>query len=290
MPLVDKDQTAALLGRVSRANVERDVRHLSTTYPTRHTLGAHHNACADWLAARFRAAGWRDVRFHTYARGNKTLKNVVAAKPTASQASSKPIKTTLVCAHFDSRMEDLGDAEARAPGANDNASGVAVLLEMARLLANVPITDNLRFVLFSGEEQGLWGSEAYAADPKNHANLRFVLNLDQIGYPPKDRAVFVDRDESGRPDNNAASAHLVARVRELARTRVNVPTRVDPAYGSDYIPFEARGVPIVGLYEAGKNYPHYHRPTDTVDKVDFAYVGDMARLALATVLVLARNP
>jgi aminopeptidase YwaD len=112
-----------------------------------------------------------------------------------------------------------------------------------------------------------------------------VFNLDEIGYPPKDRALFVDRDEGGRVrENDAAAAALVERVRTLARSVVKVPTRVDPAEDSDYVPFEAEGYVIAGLYEAGEHYPAYHRTDDTMEKVDFAYVTDMARLTTAVLL------
>jgi len=272
----------SLLKQVSRANLERDVRHLSTAYPTRHTLGKHLDASADWLAGRMRAHGYRDVAFHTYERGGRRLRNVVTNK------AGRAKRTILVSAHYDSRAQNLADAEARAPGANDNATGVAAVLEVARLLRPLALADSLRFVFFSGEEQGLWGSYAYARQVRaENLDLRFVFNLDQIGYPPRDRALYVDRDESGRRENNAASAALVRKVQELARTVVRVPTRVDPAYGSDYIPFEQQGHTIVGLYEAGKDYPAYHRSDDTIEKVDFAYVTDMTRLCLATLLAEA---
>jgi Zn-dependent M28 family amino/carboxypeptidase len=269
-----------LVGRISRANIERDVRYLSTTFPTRHTLGRYADAAAEWIARRLRENGIRDVGFHGYERAGRRLRNVVGAKP------GKLRRTILACAHYDSRMQRLDDAESPAPGANDNATGVAALLEVARVLAPLPLSDSLRIVLFSGEEQGLWGSQAYARQLRaERADVHFVFNLDEIGYPPKDRALFVDRDEGGRlPDNDGASAALVERIRTLARTVVKVPTRVDPAEDSDYVPFEAEGYVIAGLYEAGERYPGYHRTDDTMEKVDFAYVTDMARLTTAVLL------
>lgn len=285
-------EIAAFIRKVSRANIERDVRHLSTAYPTRHTLSKYHLPCSEWIAARLRQMGLSSVGFHEYEREGKRLRNVVAEKPTALTGSKKPPKTVIACAHFDSRMERVRDSEARAPGANDNATGVAILFEAARLLQSVPLPDTIRFVFFSGEEQGLWGSTAYASDPKSsgQGGIRFVFNIDQVGYPPPDRAIFVDRDQGGVAQNNAMSASLVASVQRLARDVVRVPTRIDPAEGSDYIPFEQKGLAIVGLYEAGKNYPQYHKTTDTADKVDFAYVTDVARLTAASLFALARNP
>jgi Zn-dependent M28 family amino/carboxypeptidase len=275
---------ANLITRISRANIERDVRHLSTAFPNRHTLGPYLNDAADWLAKRLKESGAQNVRFHAYEREGKRLRNVLADRPGGGKGSGD--KTILVCAHYDSRMENLANANAPAPGANDNATGVAVLLEAARLLVAIPTADAFRFCLFSGEEQGLWGSSAYAREVRQERlDIRFVFNLDQIGYPPPTREITVDRDERNRrPENDAASAALAARIVTRARDVVKVPTRIGPAFGSDYLPFEAEGYVITGLYEAGKDYPHYHQTTDTADKVDFAYVHDMARLTLATLL------
>ena len=265
-----------MLSRVDRRRIERDVRHLAS-YPTRHTLGRYHYPASDWLAEQLRIAGIRDVGFHLYSAANRfRLRNVVGIKP------GKTARTTIVCGHFDSRMQDRNDSTSRAPGADDNGSGVAAILELARLLAPIALTDTLRFVFFSGEEQNMWGSKAYASQVHaEKTDIHFVFNVDEIGYPPSDRALFVDRDEAHADDTG--SAPLVARIQELARRVVHVPTRTDPAQDSDYVPFADLGYVITGLYEAGK-YPAYHTTGDTPDKVDYDYVTDMTRLALATLL------
>ncbi len=226
--------------------------------------------------------GYRSTR-HAYEHSGKQLHNVLAQKPGGSGGA------ILLCAHFDSRQENLGAPESPAPGANDNATGVAVLFEMARLLKDVPLRVPLRFALFSGEEQGLWGSTAYAAECKKRGEkLTLVFNLDEVGYPDRAKSLFLDRDEGGVPANNAASATLVARLEALAKTVVKVPTKIDPVEASDYVPFEQLGYVVTGLYEGEYRYPHYHKSTDTPDKVDFAYVTDMARLTLAFLLDYAK--
>ena len=275
--MLDK-QSEALLKQVSRANIERTVRELAA-FPTRHTRSRYLGPVADLLVRRLRGFGYRDVALRPYTVGALRLNNVVCAKPGATKA------TILIGAHFDSRMERENDADARAPGASDNATGVAALLEAARLLAPIKLRDTVQFVLFSGEEQGLWGSTAYAREvKKTNLPLRFVFNIDQVGYPGKRRAINVDRDEGNvSRENDAASRRLVETVQQLAKRYVSVPTVVDPAYGSDYMPFEAQGYPIVGLYE-GEGYPDYHKMTDTPDKVDFAFVAEVAKLTLATLL------
>ncbi|MGC4044432.1 MAG: M28 family metallopeptidase [Armatimonas sp.] len=268
-----------LVSQVSRANLERDVRELSTKWPTRHTMSRHHEAIADYLKGRMETLGLQ-TSLHTYTAQGKTRLNVIG-----ETGPKNPRSTVLFCGHFDSRQERIDQPEAPAPGADDNATGVATLLETARLLKDVPLKDRVIFAFFSGEEQGLWGSAAYTRVVQKPP-LRFVFNLDQIGYPAQkgDKAVFVDVDERGKSENNAASKKLVARCEELAKTIVKVPTRVDPVEGSDYVPFEQAGVTVLGLYEGEYRYPFYHKSTDTADKVDYGYLTDMTRLTLAFLL------
>ncbi len=77
------------------------------------------------------------------------LENIVCEKPGSTN------NTVMISAHYDSRMEDINNSTARAPGADDNASGVSALLEVARILSNVSLNYSIIFVLFSGEEQGI---------------------------------------------------------------------------------------------------------------------------------------
>jgi Zn-dependent M28 family amino/carboxypeptidase len=270
-----------LVSQISQDRLKRRVYDLSTRWPTRHTLSRHHAPCAAYLQGVMAGLGLKKTAaLHTYQAQGKTCYNVIG-----ELGPKNPRSSVLFCAHFDSRQERIDQPEAPAPGANDNATGVAALLEVALLLRGVALKDRVVFALFSGEEQALWGSTAYARVPQKPP-LRFVFNLDQIGYPPQtgEKSLFVDVDERGRPDNNDASKKLVARCVELARTVVRVPTRTDPVEGSDYIPFEKIGVPVLGLYEGEYRYPHYHKSTDTASKVDYAYLADMTRLTMAFLL------
>jgi len=290
---VRRARDLALLRQISEERLRQDIRTLSTRWPTRHTFTKHHPDQVRWLSERLTEVGWMsrseqwtDPKRPDPREGFRPAFNVIGELRSAGAKSA-----TVLCAHFDSRQQDINNPEAPAPGADDNASGVAVLLECARILARhtEPRRDHIRLVFFSGEEQGLLGSRWHADQPANRSGVRFVLNLDQIGFPPPDRALHVDRDTTGNPTNNAESERLVNRVRKLAEEIGKIPTRVAPAEGSDYLSFERHGIPITGLYEAGKNYPHYHRHTDTWDKVDIPYVAAMAKVTLATVLELARD-
>ena len=156
---------------------------------------------ANWLEARFVGLGYSQVSLHGYTRDGFQRQNVVCTKAGVGGTG----RVILVCGHYDSRMEDLGDATARAPGADDNATGVAILLEVARILAQVELRDAVQFIAFSGEEQGYWGSTAYAQHVQaNGIDVQRLINLDQVGYPPTDLAVIVERDLGNAVASNDA--------------------------------------------------------------------------------------
>ena len=103
------------------------------------------------------------------------LKNIACEKPGSTN------NTIIISAHYDSRMENINNRPARAPGADDNASGVSALLEVARILSNISLNHSIIFVLFSGEEQGKWGSTHYADYiDKMDVDLDLLINLDMV--------------------------------------------------------------------------------------------------------------
>lgn len=133
---------------------------------------------ADYLYRRLKQIQGLEVRFHFYQVGGKTWKNVVARCP----GTKNPETVYLFCAHFDSHQAGLG-ASGSAPGADDNGSGVAVLLEGARILAKDPGHNTIDWVFFSNEEQDHLGSKAYVQDLKAKGlSITGVINVDTIGY------------------------------------------------------------------------------------------------------------
>ena len=148
---------AALTEQVSQSNITQWVNELCS-FHTRHTKSNYINQVAAWLNDRFVEFGYTDIFAHEYTQQGYNLKNIICTK----SGSVNTGQTIIVCSHYDCRMENLENADARAPGADDNASGVAVLLELARILRSVELEDDIQFAAFSGEEQGYWGSMAYA--------------------------------------------------------------------------------------------------------------------------------
>ena len=271
---------ATLVTRVSQTNLQTWVDELSA-FHTRHTKSTYINQAADWLVNQFKNLGYTDVMKHPYSHSGYQLSNVVCTKAGTGNTD----KVTIVCGHYDCIMENSGDATARAPGADDNAASIAVLLELARILRQVELKDDVQFVAFSGEEQGLWGSTAYAQYVQgNNLNVYRLINLDQVGYPLANSGVIIEYDMNNHVAENDVPSQTFANVMaQMAADYCTTPVMFGPIYSSDYMPFEARGYVVIGIYE-GEGNPNYHNDSDTPSMVNFACVADVARMTLATVM------
>jgi aminopeptidase YwaD len=177
--------------------------------------------------------------------GDRPSANVIAhgGDPAASGR-------VLVGAHLDS--------VSAGPGANDNGSGSAATLELARVFAERPERERLSFVLFGAEEEGLWGSRRYVErlGDAGARRLRAMVNLDMVSV-------------GSRFEIGAAGE----RSRDLARRAVDAAGdlgykvgQFDAGGSSDHASFSAAGVPAIMLH--WREDPNYHLPTDTIDKLD----------------------
>jgi Zn-dependent M28 family amino/carboxypeptidase len=198
--------------------------------------------------------------------------------------TSAPDRFLLVTAHFD----HLGVRNGQTyPGADDNASGVAALLEIAAWFAGHPTRSSLVFVGFDGEEQGLQGSRYFVSKPPiDLARIAAVVNLDMIGRGDKN-VLFA-----------AGTAHypaLKAPVLEAAKGRAitvmfghdqsGVPGVDDWTNSSDHGSFHAVRIPF--LYFGVEDHADYHRPTDTADKIPSRFFVEATGLVLDTIRRLA---
>jgi hypothetical protein len=167
----------------------------------------------------------------------------------------------IIGGHYDSLSERVSQS---APGAEDNASGTAGVLELARVFAGLDHKATLIFITFSGEEEGLIGSKAFVRSlpAAERSRIKGVLNMDMIGYSQDDSLdVLLETSSDFRMlhDQFAAAAKLVE--------GLNVFTSYNP-FGSDHMPFIDNNIPaILTIDNDWGDYPAYHRTADTIDKV-----------------------
>lgn len=189
---------------------------------------------------------------------------VVHLAPTTGPDGAPPV---IVGGHF--------DGVAASPAAADNATGTAVAVVAAGYLAGRPRAVPIEIVLFDQEEAGLVGSTAYVQARAN-APIHSMHNFDMISF---------DGDADRAVELWSPAPALEALYRMHAMTR-NIPIEAVTFALSDHQAFVERGLPAVGVSEefvSGDHTPHYHRATDTLDKIDFTYLGRVARLGLAAI-------
>jgi aminopeptidase YwaD len=235
-----------------------------------------------YLAAQFLSLGLI-VTGHSFEAYGRTYRNVIATL-TGTGASAAPL---IIAAHYDTVFG--------SPGADDNASSLAVLLETARGLKDRPLVHDVQFIGFCLEEENLLGSRAYAAHLRaTNQPIQGMIALECVGYASSEPGS--QRSPPGVPIEvpttgdflgvigNEAAAHLVTALAQAATGLVpalkTVPLLV-PGRGeqlpdtrrSDHAAFWDRDYPAVMLTDtADFRNPHYHRPTDTIETLDFAFM------------------
>lgn len=275
------DAVQALVDRIERATLEAHLNHL-VTFPTRFSTSAHYAAAAAWARGQLQALGYA-TRLDSLPVGGGTTLNVIAER---SGSGPAPRDLVLVTAHLDSINLDDGPAGV-APGADDNGSGSAGVLELARVLADHAGVHDLQLILFGGEEQGLFGSLHYVAHlaPADRARLRAVVNMDMIGtLNTPAPAVLLEGAEVSRPliDGLAAAA--------ATYTGLTVQVSFNP-FGSDHMPFITTGLPAVLTIEGtdGAN-PHEHTANDTLAHINYALILEILRMNTAFVATALQRP
>lgn len=223
--------------------------------------------------------------------GRDAAPNVIAK----IQGTDLSRETILIASHYDS-VNWENSRSGRAPGADDNGSGVATLLSVAKILSSYHIKPrrNIVFVAFSGEEEGLWGSKHFVKSQVltgNLGHLKGAIVMDQVGYSGrkgKDHKCIL---ETTLPKSEEVSAlvdtlaHSVQKEPDMKGFYVNWH-----GFGSDHIPFRDAGFPSTLLIESDDEYyaDHYaHSARDTFDHVDCDFGAMMGRVVLRTVLQYA---
>ncbi|QYE33873.1 M20/M25/M40 family metallo-hydrolase [Polymorphobacter sp. PAMC 29334] len=242
------------------------------------------------------------------------------------KGTSDPGRVVIVQGHIDSRISDSANATGDAPGANDDASGVAVVVEAARLLSKEKFAATIVYAVLSGEEQGLWGGQLLARTAKARGwKVAGVLNNDIVGNTHGIGGEHVDdtvrvfsEGLSAAADLDAAKAMraIGAEDDSPSRSLAKAIARVAAAHpgslrvfavrrsdrfgrGGDQLPFMEAGYPAVRITEATENYDRQHQDIrvengrkygDVIDGVDFPYLAKVAALNVATLRELATAP
>ena len=192
-------------------------------------------------------------------------------------------------AHYDSRSTSTSDTTLRAPGAVDNGSGSAGMIEMARIVAasGVRFSNTIRFCVWSGEEQGLLGSEAYARKMENEAaDILAYFNADMTGY----KLPSSPRITMGMKDSSITEWLLTLSFQITEMYVPTLPVELSSSCCSDYISFYNHGYPAIGYFQnpgSASDYPQYHKSTDTYQNNNFEQVRLETQAVLAAVLVFA---
>ena len=248
--------------------------------------------------------------------------NVVAIQ----RGTGDPNRVIVISGHIDSRVSDVMDFTSDAPGANDDASGVAAVLEAARVLSRHRFEATLVYAVLSGEEQGLFGGRILADYAKAEGwVVEANLNNDIVGNSQGqsgvrdttrvrvfsegtktvETAAQADRRRYNGGEVDSSSRNLARYVdgiadRYLTNFDVDMIYRTDRfGRGGDQVEMLRAGFPAVRISEGAENYDHQHQDLrtengvvygDTIDEMDFDYLGQVARLNIATMAALANAP
>lgn len=341
--IIKKDpEIARMVNEISAAKIEQHVRKL-VSFGTRHNMSEQNSSTTgigaswNWIKSEFESyipssGGRLTVEFDEYKTGGErqripqeiTLKNVVATLKGTDPTDTRII---LMSAHLDSRAARDIDNTSLAPGANDDASGVAAMLEIARIISVRGYPATIIFTAVSGEEHGLLGAKHLAKRAKDENwNIIAMLNNDMIGNLGSSETLLNDnmrvrvfsegvpayeteamaslrRYTSGENDGKARQlARYIKEVGEryVDQLEVTLVFRNDRfGRGGDHTPFCQEGFTAVRISEFNENYDRQHQVPrfengiqygDLPEFVDYEYVRKNTGINLATIVNLAMAP
>ena len=233
-------------------------------FGTRYYKSVGNDKSRDWIMEKMISFGYEATFLQSFTAIGQSCDNIISVK----EGKLFSDKYIIIGAHYDTISEKPDE---KAPGANDNGSGVAVLLDLAKRLKNVETDYSIKFIFWDAEEPGLYGSRYYVNDAKSkNESIVFYFNMDEIGGNSLSSNV-IDCEEDKA---NVASQNLNKKVIHFMKQAglSTISTDID---ASDYIPFKQAGYTALGIYE-DPTTPHYHRSTDEGKYVNFEYLGKVA--------------
>ncbi len=341
--IVTRDKTiSSMIEHISASNLEETVKKL-VSFDTRHSLSTRKSlnkgigAACEWLKNQFEiiakdADGRMIVQmdsFYVDPEGRRIPRKVLMTNPTAilRGVDKNDDRVFIVAAHIDSRNGNPNDSIGLAPGANDDASGVAAVLELSRIMSKQKFPATIIFAAFSGEEQGLHGAAHLAKKAKDEKwNLVAMLNNDMIGNSYSNQTLLknniqfrvfsegvplfeTDEMKSLRQltnsENDSKSRQLARYVKEVGERYVD-QIEVKLVYrndrflrGGDHTPFNRLGFTAVRFCELNENYDYQHQDLkeingikygDLPERIDYEYVRKITAVNLAVLANLACSP
>ncbi len=340
-PPVRNRAISNIVREIDARNIEATIRKL-VSFGTRNTLSEQNDpkrgigAARDWLYAEFLKAaeasnGRMTVEKQLYeqAKAARVPEPTIITNVVATLKGSQPEATDriyVVSGHYDSMCNSPTDAKCDAPGANDDASGTAAVLEMARVMAKYEFDATIVFMAVAGEEQSLLGSTHFAEQAKqknwnvdgmftndivgnslggNGVRDRGHVRVFSEGVPSNETPAEATTRRSVGGENDSASRQLARFIKEtgdafVPQFKVMMIYRRDRyGRGGDHIPFLERGYPAVRFTEVNEEFRHQHQNVrvengvqfgDLPEFVDFAYVANVARVNAASLAALAWAP
>ncbi|MDQ8006400.1 MAG: M20/M25/M40 family metallo-hydrolase [Pedobacter sp.] len=330
---VKDPEITTMLNEVSAANLEALVRKM-VSFHTRHTLSDTLSktkgigAARTWIKSEFEkysaeSGGRLQVSYDTFtqpADGRRikeaaVLKNVMAILPGTDPSDKRML---MVSGHYDSRVTDVMNVKDFAPGANDDASGVAAVMEMARVMSKYKFSSTLVFVAFVGEEQGLYGAANLAKRAKEEGwNVHLLMNNDIVGNSygmetdikdNKSVRVFSEgvaanetkeqaaARQSAGTENDGKARQAARYIKEVAERYVDqlevklIYRRDRYLRGGDHTPFSQQGFAAVRLTEMNEDFNRQHQDVrtengfkfgDLPEYVDYTYLQKVTRMNMA---------
>lgn len=260
---------------VTQANINTNLQQFAS-FGVKETGTPANANTLDWLKSKYLSYGYTASAMteDTFTYNNSDSKNLIITKT----GTLYPNKYVIICGHYDTIT---------GQGVSDNGSGTSIILEAARILKDVPTEYSIKFIHFSGEEQGLVGSKHYVNNVAYEAGVRkldikLVFNIDQVGgqIGNNNNTIRCEKDTGGATStNNAASSAVTQELVTCTGLYSPLQTFISNTYGSDYVPFEAKGYTITGFYEHIRSN-NEHTTEDNWDNIDPVYVFNVGKAAV----------
>ena len=264
---VVKDQD---ISTVYKSNLVKHIQHL-TALESRHITHPGNKKAGEYIIHELKKYGY-SPNTDSFQAKNMTFHNVI------SDSSDKKKPVILLSAHFDSTSAVNGKLSSQAPGADDNASGVAALLELARILRKHRIQKNFEFVFFNCEEIGTFGSKHLSNKYRdNHWQIDYMINIDTIG-------TWKGPLSKTCPVNYVTDKNSMGVIKQLKEQFPYPLQKAKTMWRDDHGNFWNNGFKAIEITEDGCT-KHMHKPTDTAEKLHY---DNIAKIVHGLYLVLSQ--